>query len=287
MEKIDIEFRIDGPKLKETIPLLEVITALQEFHTIIDKSYLAKTGIYKITGKDRTNYSIVATNIRKGSFVADLQIAMFSAAQFLPNISGLSYKELWQISKNSYEFLKSLAKMRSSGIEPIINIGNNNAPIIIGNNITISNTVFNAADRSEPHFKRLTSIIKPNEVNYISCFDSDQYGFKLTIEDKDLFNPRTRLDRELFTIVGNIFKFNKESKIGKLRVFDKQSIPGGEYNFKPIIAAESIKYILSMAKQSVTINVHRELEVHTTGVERIAFLHVVSIDGFEEPGLFD
>jgi len=39
-EVIDVTFKMDGPLLKESIPVIEVITAIQEFHFLIDKAYL-------------------------------------------------------------------------------------------------------------------------------------------------------------------------------------------------------------------------------------------------------
>ncbi len=146
---------------------------------------------------------------------------------------------------------------------------------------------FNAADKSEPNFKKITSVIKPGEIDLISSFDSEGVGFKLTEEDKNLFNPKTKLDKEVFTIECDIYKYDKISRAGRMQVFERQSIPPREYPFKPVRSSDSFLFIQAMAKRSVKVNVMKEIEIHTTGVERIAALRVVSIDDFKIPGLFD
>lgn len=288
MEQTNITFTIDGPKLKDSVPLLDVLTSLQEFHHIVDKAYLATTKNKRILSGDRSRYTILATDFKKGSFITELLLITAATVQTLPSIPGASYKDIWEIAKGSYDFLKTLAEKRSSGVEPVINIeGSVNAPIIIGNNITISETVFNAADRSEPNFKKITAVIKPGEIDRISSFNQEGFGFELTEKDKDLFNPRTKLDKEVINIECDINKYDKVSRTGRMLVFEGQPISPREYPFKPIKVSDSHLFIHAMAKRSVKVNVIKEIEVHTTGAERIAALRVVSIDEFKIPSLFD
>lgn len=282
-----VKFKMDGPKLQETIPLRELIIALTEFQNIIDKSYLCTINSRRLHNKDRKNYDIVATDFKKGSLSAEFQILTASIVQALPNVPFDTYKNVWEIAKGSYDLLKAIAEKRSSGVEPVINItGNVHAPIIIGNNINISETVFNAADRTERNFKKLTKIINPGEIDYIQSFDTGENGFKLTYKDKALFNPKTTLDKEVHSIECDIFKYDKESRIGRMRVFEGQSIPSREYQFQPILSRDGYLFIQAMAQESVRVNVMKEIEIHTTGVERISALRVVSVEGFSEPTLF-
>lgn len=289
MDITTIKFKMDGPKLKESIPLREVIIALTEFQHIVDKSYLCATKSKRLYDRDRKNYDIIATDFRKGSLSAEFQILTASVVQALPNIPFDAYKNIWEIAKGSYDLLKAIAVKRSSGVEPVINItGNVNAPIIIGNNININETVFNAADRNEPHFKKMTAIIDPKQIDYIESFDGSGMGFKLTESDRNLFHPKTKLDREILPIECDIYKYDKDSRIGKLRVFEGQVIPARDYTFKPILADSGYRFIHAMTKMSIKLDIMREIEVHTTGLERVSALHVVNIhDEFSQPSLFD
>lgn len=88
---INIQLKIEGPAFKKGVPLLEITTALQEFHYILGKSYLARTGFSKMSPKERETFTIIATEIRQGSFIADLQLFLFLSKSekgtvlFIPN----------------------------------------------------------------------------------------------------------------------------------------------------------------------------------------------------------
>ncbi|HEY6872395.1 MAG TPA: hypothetical protein VI298_06690 [Geobacteraceae bacterium] len=272
-----IEFKIEGPAFREEMPLHDILAGLQEFQSILDRSYLAVINGHRMFARDRYNFNIQVNEFKRGSFAADLQLVCLAAAQTLPNFPGIQIKDIWDVAKNAYDFLKLLATKRSEGIEPEITIGGDNlAPIIVGNNITISNVVFAAADRAEPNFKKLTSLIQKGHIDTISTLSADNYGIVVTESDKKLFNPKTIIDREMFTIECNIIRYDKFSKRGKLFVYDNQDIPPKEYQFKQVRAGDSNRLIMAMAKERVTIEVHKEIEVHTSGVERISSLLVMN-----------
>lgn len=287
--KANIQLKIEGPAFKEGVPLLEITTALQEFHYILDKSYLAQAKLPKMSHKEREIFKVIATEIRQGSFIADLQLVLFLSSPFLPTIYGYKAKDLWEIAKNVHNYLKTLFSMRSTGIEPKIKIeGDNYAPIIDneGGTITINNIVFNAADRAESHFKKLTSVIKEGKTDSISVVDEKNEGFILTPKERDLFNPSTQLEKEVITIQVDIFRYDKESSTGKLRVLEGQAIPPGEYSFQPIGKFDPIQYIISMTKPTVTVNVLKEIEKHASGVIRVSRLHIISIEKMGQGELF-
>jgi len=285
----NIQFKIEGPAFKESVPLLDITTALQEFHYILDKSYLARTGLPKMSQKERETFTIIATEIRQGSFIADLQLFLFLSSPFLPTFYGHKAKDLWDIAKNAYEYLRVLFSMRSSGVEPKLKIEGNNYATIIdneGGTITVNNFVFNAADRAEPHFKKLTSIIKEGKTDSISTEDENKEGFILTSKERDLFNPLTHLEKEVINLEVNIFRYDKEANTGKLRILEGQAIPYGEYSFKPIGKYDLIPFIISMTKSTVTVNVLKEIEKHASGSTRISRLHIISIEKMGQEELF-
>ncbi|MFW9878740.1 MAG: hypothetical protein ACFFG0_37150 [Candidatus Thorarchaeota archaeon] len=280
IDKFDVTIEIKGPELDRAFPLLEVTTIFQEFHYFIDKAYLSTTGTARMTRTERLKYAILAKEFRRGSLFADLQIGFFTGS-LLPGVVGLSPWNLWEVAKNSYEYLKMLMSLRSEGKEPKINIeGDNYAPVLNIENSTIivNKPVHETADRAEPHIKKLTSSIKPGNIDSIALQDKSGEGFVLTEKEKKLFNPHTRIDKEPVSLRCNIYRYDKEANTGKLRVFEGQTVPGGDYKFKPIGSSQPIHYILAMAKPKVTVNALKEIEIHTSGVERLAALHIISID---------
>ena len=289
MEYVIVKFKLEGPMFQDGIPLLETINALQEFHLIVDKAYSARFNIPRLTKPDRSKYHIIAQDFRKGSFETDLLFAIASGAQLLfTNIQEFGAKELWEITKSAYTYLKAIVTARNEGKEPVVNIvGDNNRVVVLKDNvIDIGRIVYNAADRSEQHYKKLTSAIERGKITSITGIDSYGEGIVLTEKEKKLFNPRTNLEKDVITIQCNIYRFDKEANTGKLRVIDGQPIPAGEYNFKPIKDHDNRQFIISMISPFVTLNVLKEVEIHNSGVRRISSLHVVSFEDSKQDSLF-
>ncbi|MBI4766686.1 MAG: hypothetical protein HY787_19170 [Deltaproteobacteria bacterium] len=288
-DNLEIKFRLEGPIFQTGIPLLETIVALQEFHFIIDKAYSANFNIAKLTKKERQHYSIIAQNFQKGSFEADLMFVIASGTQLLlPSIQAFGPKELWDLVKASFSFLKAIITARNSETEPTVNIeGHGNHVYIMNDNvIKISQHVYNAADLSEPHYKKLTSVIEKNKIDSITGMDSSGEGIELTENEKKLFNPKVTVEKEVLKVRCSVFRFDKEANIGKLRVSPGEPVPPGEYNFKPIASGDYRKFIVAMMHSSVTLNILKEIEVHTSGLKRISSLHVVSFEDFQQESLF-
>jgi len=279
----NVQFKIEGPSFENGIPLLDVTFALQEFQWILDKSYLIKTNQSKMGSNEREKFNVVATEFRKGSFIADLQLVLLIASPYAITLHNFSVKELWEISKSTFDYLCAVYKMRSSGVEPeIIVSGDNSGVIINGNNGTIEvhQTVYQAAEKAEPHYRKLVSIIKKEKIESISALDDNNNGFVLTSKERELFNPKTQIENDLITLDVDIFRYDKDSNTGKLRVNNGAIIPSGEYAFKPL-KHDPIPFILSMARPPVTVSAHKEIEKHGSGITRISKLHIVSIEKME------
>ncbi|MGD9687563.1 MAG: hypothetical protein AB7U43_11385 [Desulfobacter sp.] len=287
-EETCLTFRMDGPRFNDGIPLFETLTAMHEFHNIIDKAWLAKTNCKRISYKDRRNYGMTASEFRRGSFEADIVLYAAATMNVLPNLSAETAGTIWDITTYSFNLLKEVFLKRSEGKEPKIIVGGDNlAPVVVGSNITVNNTILIAADQSEKSFKKLAKMVSPGAIDSISSLDAYGDGFCLSESDKHLFNPRTRIDNEVITIDCDIFKYDKNSNNGKLTVFEGQRIPAREYSFNPVRYSDSSQFIAAMGRSSVKVHVLREIEIHTTGAERISSLRIVSIDDFKHPGLFD
>lgn len=293
MEDDKVKFRIEGEAYKNAIPLHQTIIALQEFHSIIDCAYIALTGIKRLSQKHRANYGVVATEFRRGSFESDLSFYINQATHvtgtLFPLVAAVNSENVWATAKASIEFLLTVAGKRSEGIEPTIKIeGDNNAPILIinGNNISANDLVINAATKAEPHAKKLSDVVKPGEIDLISTIDSKGEGFTLTEKEKGFFNPSTMVDKEVLTMKVNVFRFDKESNTGRLRVFGGQDIPPGEYSFKSV-SKNITPFINAMRDNVISADILREIEVHPSGTERIASLHIISIGESRLKTLFD
>ena len=279
-----ITFKMEGPGLKQGIPIHEMTQAFGEFQAILDKSYLSLARKQRVSLEDRKHYSLVATNFKRGSLVADLQLWFIAGVPTLQGLHavGLKPADIWEVTKQGYNFLRALLERRSKGEMPKVEIrGDNNLVNIIAGNgdISVHRAVYDAADRAEVHYKRMSRMIESGRIDTISSLDQGGSGIALGEADRALFNPQTRLEPTIHKIVGDIVRFDKISGKGKLHVPAGQTVPPGPYPFKALESGSRTNFIRSMMKNGVMMGVLRELAVQASGIEYVAALQVVTIHG--------
>ena len=72
----EMQFKIDGEKLKDGVPLHIAVAALDQFQKIVDKSYLGVSGNKRLTQKERDKFFIRTTEIKHGSLLTYFDIAL-------------------------------------------------------------------------------------------------------------------------------------------------------------------------------------------------------------------
>lgn len=277
-----IAFQMDDPEFSEGVPILKVVDALKEFHSAIDKGYLAITGKTKLTRIDRTYYTLTATKLGLGSFYSDISIvvpaAQFALA-FVP--AGITVPQVWDVVKNGFEFLKTLASLRREGKEPKIEITSpqeTGALMVVGNNnnINVNQTVFTTADKIEPHIKSLARLVDGEHIERLSALDERKEGIHLLPGDNDLFNPKTVMEDKSISLAVKIFRLDVESKSGRLRMIDGG--PEREFPFS-IVGKQSLHpYVLALETKRSTVTALREVVVHPTGTLTVTAYHVLEIN---------
>jgi hypothetical protein len=160
-----VSFRLDGPEFEEGIPLLKLTEVLKHFHSTVDKGYLSILGKDRMSRLDRSFYRLTATSFSAGSFYSDIQIivpATQFALGFVPG--GIATSHIWEVVKNAFGYLKTIASMRKEGKEPRVQVmtsGDSTKLVVIGsqNNIEVNHVVLNAASQAEPHIKSLANLV--------------------------------------------------------------------------------------------------------------------------------
>jgi len=276
-----ITFQVDGPEFLEGVPVLKVIEALREFHSTVDKSYLAIIGKAKLTRTDRIYYKLTATKIGISSFHTDINIIVpvaQVALGFVPVGIGLSH--VWDVAKNAFSFLKTLASFRRTGQEPRVEItASRDASqlVVVGsnNNITVNQVVYEAANRSESNIKSLAQLVDGQHIQSISALDEREDGIKLLPPDNDLFNPQTSMDNRPLKLSAKIFRLDVESRTGRLRTLGTQ--PEGIYAFTIVGKQPLHPYVLALESAQSTVTALREIVVHPTGLEVVSAYHVLEV----------
>lgn len=281
-----IQLEIKG-KNNQPVPLLSAVEALREFHYTVDKSFVAVAGKDKIFKRDRESYKIVANNLRTGSIFAELVIVFIppmlqGALAFEAVASDLSIRNIWDLTKNSFNFLKALAESKHKGRNASVtqhanpyglnlNISGDGNTIILN----VGEKVVQTASRSEQHIKKLAGIVGKGNIDVFKALDSNKEGILLTPRENRLFNPQTFIDKNAIELNAKIFRLDVEGKNGRLRVIDEQF--RGEYSFNIIGNQQIAYYINALGAESTQLTVLKEIIKHPTGEETLAGFQVVGI----------
>lgn len=278
-----IKLEIKG-KDNRPISLLAVAETFKEFNHAIDKSYLLLSGKEKISKGDRELYKIVASDIKSGSVIADLVIIVpplvQTALAFHSMTSGLTVKNIWDLTKNSFKFLKIIAELRNKGEKPSIVQHHNPYAFSFVNQggtmiINVGDVVSRNAIRAEQHIKNLAKIVDEKNVSSITALDYSNDGIILTPKENKIFNPSTFVDKTPIELVGKIFRLDVETRTGRLRILEGEY--KGEYSFQIIGNQQIVSYILALGEKFSKLTVLKEIIKHPTGDETLAGFQVIDI----------
>ena len=76
-----LEYKIDGPGLKDRIPIHIAAASLDYFQAIVDKTYLISVGSKKMSGRDRNIFQLKANSFHRGSLLTNFEIIMTHSAR--------------------------------------------------------------------------------------------------------------------------------------------------------------------------------------------------------------
>lgn len=278
----ELQFKIDGKNLKEGVPLHIAIAALDSFQKIVDKSYIGVTGIKRISPKDREKYYINTTEIKHGSLLTNFDIVLQATQLGLPLVSAYGPQNVWEATKDTFNFLKTVCGAVQKGEQPAYEFNNQgDATVRIGDTTHhYHGTVIQIGKLSLKNFQDLAHLAGEGKLDEISAGkpDSEKKDIFIASENANMFDIPTRFEQEIRSIKAEVFDFNKYKNAGKLAVSSPgQYIPEGEYHFSIFGSQDSVGYIYSMLEPEVELNCLIELETSPFGGEKIHKLHITGL----------
>jgi len=120
MEKF--EFKLEGPIFREGVPIHIIIKAWENFQSIIDKTYLVATESNRITAKDRERYYLQAKEFKRSSFLTNFEIILAGVQLTLPIVGPLGPQNIWEFTKETFNFLKLICSGSSGDNSPEIEV---------------------------------------------------------------------------------------------------------------------------------------------------------------------
>jgi len=278
----ELEFKIDGPKFKDGVPIHIAVQALDKFQSIVDKTYLVSSGSKKMMVKDREKYYLKATEFREGSLLTIFEIALQGVQLGLPLASQLGPQNIWDYTKETFNFLKLVCGAVQKGEKPSYEFNNNgDATVHIGDiSHHYSGPVIQIAQLSLSSYQGLANLLEPNKLTEISAgvHEKSPRDIYLGEGDRGAFDIPTRIEKDTIHLKCEIFDFNKYKNIGKLSVScEDQKIQPGEYNFTIFGDQDNVEYIYSMLKPEVGIVCLIEMESNPFGNDKVNKLHITGV----------
>ena len=278
----ELEFKIDGPALREGVPIHLVVGALENFQAVLDKTYLVATGGKKITARDREKYFLRASEFRTGSLVTVFEVALQGVQLGLPLVSQLGPQNLWDYTRETFGFLKLVCGAVQRGEKPEYEFNNDGDAIVHVGDVHqhFHGPVIQIGKRALPNYQNLAHLIDPKKLSDISAGSvrSERPDIYIGRDDRGMFDVPTRIEKETIELACEIFDFNKYKNAGKLSVTtDGQPVAPGEYNFTIFGNQDNVNYIYSMLKPEVKLYCLVEMEACPFGDDKVHKLHVTGV----------
>jgi len=277
------EFKIDGPALRNGVPIHIAVSALDNFQAVVDKSYLVFSGSKRMTARDREVFSLLASNFKKGSLLTQFEIILSGVQVALPFVSSFGPQNLWDFTKDSFEFLKLVCNAVQKGEKPTYEFNNNgDAKVQIGDtHHHYHGSVIQIGKLALPNYQSLAGMIDPKKLDHISANPVHQESPDIYIgpNDKNMFDVPRRIEKETVELSCEIYDFNKYKNVGKLSVGSSgEPVPEGEYNFEIFGSQDNVEYIYSMLKPQVELHCLIEMESNPFGEDKVYKLHVTGVN---------
>lgn len=278
-----LEYKIDGPILQDGVPIHVATKALNSFHSIIDKTYLVATGSKKMTARDREVFQLKASSFSRGSLLTKFEIIISTFQLSLPLVSSLGPQNIWDYTKDTFNFLKLVCGAVQKGDKPQY-VFNNDGSVSVSTGDTHQHyhgQVIQIGELALQSYQNLADIIEPKKINLISAGPCGQESPDLFLgaNDKNIFDVPTRIEKETIELKCEIFDFNKYKNVGRLSVsVAEQAVPIGEYKFIIFGSQDNVEYIYSMLKREVELFCLIEMESNPFGEDRVHRLHITGVN---------
>lgn len=272
------KFEMKGRAFDDGDRLDKVASGLIALQHVFDGQFRALSDKKRLSEEDRRYLQVRITRYEYGSFIAYLGAIYAGLQTALPFIQGTP--NVWEATKNSFEFLKALFELAHQGKEiQITQNGDGNTVVNSGGTHQVFNgPVYQIGTQIIGAIREFDELLEGEEVKRIELQGpNNQPVIQLTSDNKGLFFPPTRVDETPVRLTCDIYDFNKYDKIGKARVPNEQLIPAGDYKFKNIGEQAVEDFILSMTEPQVTLNCLIKYQHDPLSNNRIAEILVTAI----------
>lgn len=274
-------YKLEGPILKENIPIHIAIDSLYNFQSILDKTYLGLKGDkQRLSKKERQYFQLRAQKFERGSLLTYFEIFLATTQLTLPFFTSLGPQSIWDYTKDSFTFLKLIYGAAQIGEQPTYTFHDNkDFTVHIGDiHNHFHGPVYQIGENALKNYRNLAHLTEEG-ISLISAGTTEQEDIKLVEKDKNLFDLPSEIEKDPIELKCEIFDFNKFNNKGRLLVAEGQNLPQGEYKFSIYGDQDNVNYIYSMLRPQVTITCLKESRLNPFAGEAVFRLHITGVTG--------
>ena len=236
-----------------------------------------------MTTRDREIFNLIASEFKAGSLLTQFEIVISGVQIALPFVSSFGPQNIWDYTKDSFNFLKLVCGAVQKGEKPTYEFNNEgDVTVHIGDtHHHYHSQVIQIGKIALPNYQNLAGMIDPKKLDHISAnpVNQDEPDIYMGKNDGNMFDVPKRIEKETVSLRCEIYDFNKYKNIGKLSIAESgQPVPEGEYNFELFGSQDSVDYIYSMLKPQVDLHCLIEIESNPFGEDKVHKLHITGVN---------
>lgn len=280
-DAVTLRFKMDGPVFDDGIPVHIMVDALGHVQGIMDKAYLGLVDRRRITKDDRARFYLQSQQVVRSSLLTDLGVVFTGFQTVLPFFGAMGPTGVWEYAKETFTFLKLMfeavrSKQRASyswsGDRSVFHVNTGSQTQ------TFNGPVFNIAQMSIHHYQGLAQHLEVNRVTDIQLGREARREVSISLSERELLQFPSRVEEAPHRVRCEIFDFNKFDNVGKLHIFEGQTVPDGDYRFQVIGEQDQSTYIEAMLRQAVSISCLQEISENPISGDRVVRIQVIKVE---------
>ena len=230
---------ITGESLTKSVNLHMLGTTLINIQALFDRSYCHYTGRTRISAGDRSNFNVVAYNIKRGSIIFDARLAIIAVQQSLIIGQTIDPKLILEGTLSGFKFLKEFfSKILGKNDTPKIQIINSPHATCVYNERTntfsVTEDTMSIAQGMRAPLRRISQALHYGADGALEIASHNNQNEPIFIDQRtsQLFKGKRITSDIPLQISGIVCSYSADSYVGLFEVLDGLAIPSGRYPFK-------------------------------------------------------
>lgn len=230
---------LTGEALTKSVNLHMLGTTLINIQALFDRSYCYYTGRSRMSAIDRSNFNVVAYDIKRGSIIFDAGLDLIAVQQSLIIGQTIDPKLILEGTLSGFKLLKEFfSKIVGRNDTPKVQIINSPHATCVyqegKNTFMVSEDTMSIAQGIRAPLRRISQALHYGADGAIEIASLNNINEPICLDHKtsQLFKGKRMISNIPLQISGIVCSYSADSYIGLFEVMNGLAIPSGRYPFK-------------------------------------------------------